>query len=573
MPNHPAQPHAPRVPRVVLAVITGAAVVASVVVVALAAPSGAPAAANTTATPTACTRIIDGVEWRLDPCINEGDPLPPDFVEVLEDMAACPTPSPSPGTPTPAPTRTEAAARPGQAVTTATTTVVPSEPPSPTPTPTEPTPSPSDDPPQCPVFTDPQPWPGYPPPGSPPPPSPDPTLSPEPSPDCTEPSPPGVQAEPKDQSADLVKCRKKTELPDPDKPVTLIAAGNSLVSAHNQTGFGVGTCDHTTADHRGMKGNDGMFSFAGKYYNDNKQIAEYYNFARTGYGTEEVRSATPRNDSCGNAWNRTKSQLALSVDVATAAKAKGHAVYFTADGGVNNTNWTDVVKQLGQCTGWEFALNNLITAAAFVGIQVSFFWKVPKVAATDPPNGLKQNIIKKGGQCYASVRWAGFTLWSTRVDVPRYNGPNSGAEDDHVKAIQTDITDIIDKLLNAKVDKIVWMLYFNINPAKLDVANLGLAYAKSELPAIIANRLPNSVWEYLWPLVDPIFKDEVDTMTKDLNDRIKSGIKADPKVAWVDPGALGTDDIQKTGVGGCPHPNDAGHVKLKDKLKAKYDAM
>jgi hypothetical protein len=61
-------------------------------------------------------------------------------------------------------------------------------------------------------------------------------------------------------------------------------------------------------------------------------------------------------------------------------------------------------------------------------------------------------------------------------------------------------------------------------------------------------------------------------MTKDLNDRIRSGIKADPKVSWVDP-ALTSDLIQKTAVGGCPHPNDDGHVKLKDLLKAKYNAM
>jgi hypothetical protein len=38
-------------------------------------------------------------------------------------------------------------------------------------------------------------------------------------------------------------------------------------------------------------------------------------------------------------------------------------------------------------------------------------------------------------------------------------------------------------------------------------------------------------------------------------------------------GALATNEIQDTAVGGCPHPNDAGHKKLAGVLSATYAGM
>ena len=554
----------------------GGALVAGLTLVALGLPGTPPAAAYAPA-PESCVRVIDGVEWTLDPCIAEGEPLPPDFADTLEDIAQCPDPVPSdlpdsPAAGRAAPQVSETATAPPGSPTAPPPTSSPTSPPT-----TPPTSPPTDDPPECPPVHDPVPWPGYPPPGSPEP-TPSETLSPDPLPsdeDCADQTPNAIAAdEPKDEKADRIKCRKPGGIPDPKKPITLVAAGNSLVSAHHQTGFGVGTCDETAADGRGLKGNDANFSFAGKYYEANPQIVEYYNFARTGFSTKDfVAAAAADTDGCETPWNRNDTPLNLSKKVIQAAKAAGRSAYFVADGGINNTNWVKLVGQLGKCYGIDFAVNNLLTGARNFGVQVDFYYVVPKVAPNDPPRGLKKNIVKKGGACYGTVTVLG-RVWWTRIDVPAYNGPGSDAPSELSKRIKKDVGDAIQVLLNAGTDKIVWMLYFNINPAKVDVANLGLAWARAQMPAWLARWLPNSVWAWEVALVEGDFAGDVNTMTTNLNNEIKGGIPVNAKVKAYEPvNLLGTDEIQKTAIGGCPHPNDNGHVKLKDKLKETYDGM
>jgi hypothetical protein len=74
----------------------------------------------------------------------------------------------------------------------------------------------------------------------------------------------GATAEPpKDAGADLIDCRKKKDLPDPAKPVVLVAAGDSVTAAHVQTGYGLGRCDETAADFRKLTGNEATISYAG----------------------------------------------------------------------------------------------------------------------------------------------------------------------------------------------------------------------------------------------------------------------------------------------------------------------
>jgi len=541
-------------------------------VVVLALPAAPPASGSPA--PGSCVREINGVLWTLDPCIPEGAPLPPDLLEHIEDLAACPPESPSPSAPVPPsatvrpPTRT--AARPNAATLTATATetAVPiTESPS---APITSSPSPSDDPPQCPELTDPVPWPNYPPPGGTPSPTPpDPTPSQEPIPaNCAASQTPdnGALADPKDESADLIQCRKPENIPDPKKPITLVGAGNSLVSAHHQTGFGLGRCDHTAADARGMTGNDANFSFVGKYYAGNPQIVEYYNFARTGYGTKDIVAPLPtKDDSCGNPWDRIKNPIEMSSKVIQAAKAAGRAAYFVADGGVNNTNWTELLAQMAKCYGLDFAINNLLWVTGIFAVQVGFKYEVP--------NGEKKDIIKNGGSCIITVKALGFQAWATRIEVPKYNGPGSNPEDPLSQRIQGDVTAAINEVLNKGADKVVWLLYYDLTQARVDISNFGLAAAKTVFPDWLNRRLPDSVASLNVPIIDSAFAADVAKLTTDLDNRIKAGIPANAKVKAMDAPAFAPGDIQNTAIGGCPHPNDSGHTKLADKLKATFNAI
>jgi hypothetical protein len=203
--------------------------------------------------------------------------------------------------------------------------------------------------------------------------------------------------DPPGESAGLIQCRDPKKIPDPAKPVALVAAGDSVTSAHNQTGFGIGKCDNTAADARGLKGDDANFSYAGKYFDINKQITAYYNFARTGFTTDAIRNASVKNkttDACGNDWGRNDTPLNLAVNAVKAAKAAKSAAYVVATGGVNNTNWTTVVAQLAECQGMEFAANTLL--AGVPGITVNSYYIVSRLKPTDPPQP-KKNLITNGG--------------------------------------------------------------------------------------------------------------------------------------------------------------------------------
>jgi hypothetical protein len=381
-------------------------------------------------------------------------------------------------------------------------------------------------------------------------------------------------ADPPGADADLIDCRDPNTIPDPSDPVTLVATGDSITSAHNQTGFGIGTCDNTTSDARLLTGNDANFSYAGVYYGLNKQITSYYNFARTGFSTNDIINAvagTP--DACKNAWNRNDTPLNLAVNVIQKAKAAGNSAYFVTTGGVNNTNWTSVVSKLAECQGLDFAANTLL--AGVPGITVSFYYVVPKMLPTDPPLGLQKNIIKMGGACYTVVKLGGPLpqTWWSRVAVPQYNGPGSVAPSALSASIGPDAATIVNTVLNAGADKVVWMLYYDITPANIDVANLGLAAAQAKFPAWAAQFLPAAVAPLNISLIDPLYAADVRTLVNNLNATIQAAIPADPRVLVQVPPALTGNDIQNTGIGGSPHPNASGHGKLANTLNAAFNAL
>ncbi|HET8681481.1 MAG TPA: hypothetical protein VFM54_06360, partial [Micromonosporaceae bacterium] len=238
-----------------------------------------------------CIRILDDTEWVFDPCIPEGEPLPPDVIEALEQVRwerACLSPSPtdsgspsptwtpdpsptwttspSPTSTEPSPTMTSTATVAGGTVggggpvpVAQTLTPTPTGSPTTTASPTQatspaPTGSPTTSPRPCPSETEPSPTASDP--------TPDPTLTdptpsptptdPDPSPtspnDCpTEPAGAGVLDEQEDKvreaRGDRIDCRNPNNIPDRANPVVLVATGDSVTSAHHQWGFGTGLCN------------------------------------------------------------------------------------------------------------------------------------------------------------------------------------------------------------------------------------------------------------------------------------------------------------------------------------------
>lgn len=353
---------------------------------------------------------------------------------------------------------------------------------------------------------------------------------------------------------DRIDCRDPNTIPDRDNPVVLVAAGNSVTSAHFQFGFGTGRCENTAFDFRNLTGNHANFSYVGRYYaNLNANVVEYYNFARTGFGTRQMQAAIPATeDTCGNQWNRTFAPMVLADAVVRKAKADGRKAYFVADGGVNNTNWTDVLKQLVKCRGMEFVQNAL-----------------PRSEFTWDAAGGRAGVVTNGGSCTLRVRNPFGRRWDfvRRIDVPTYNGAI------HFNTIRDDARDIVNAMIAAGADKIVWMLYYDINPANVDIANFGWLLARRNAPGWLVGLIPPRIDPALQPLIDPMWVGAVRTLVTDLNNAIRARIPVNPKVRVQAALAMLPGDLQVTAIGGSPHPNARGQTKLSEHLDAGFRAI
>ncbi|HZM75246.1 MAG TPA: hypothetical protein VFC19_05940 [Candidatus Limnocylindrales bacterium] len=545
-----------------------------------------------------CQREIEMVVWNFNPCIPEGEPLPPEVLRAIEEfrrerecrMSASPNPPP-PVEPTSEPVPSEpplvsaspieAAPAERERVTPAESEPVP-EPsastPAPVPCPSLPVPDPTTVPtdPVTPVPT-----------GTVPDPDPDPTSSPDPDPDpTTSPQPTGTPTgtpqpttpvTPPPTSApatcalesptsppvegaekDLIACRNPATLPYPNNPpIVFVAAGDSLTSSHWQTDFSLAMCgDGTRKDDRDLVGNHAIFSYAGRYYRNNGQILKYYNFARTGFKTWDMLNAgmgTP--DACGNPWGRNASPAALAKDVIDKAKQLGHTAYFVTTGGINDTNWTDVLRQLTICRVFDWF--NRQTPPLVTRLS----WE-----ATG--GGGKALVLPNGGSCTLKV----FNPNLLQKDFAYWNGvpPFSGADPEVRAAITRQVKGVVDEILGVRVDKLVWMKYYDMSGAKIDIGNYGYKYLKFLLSPTMQYLLPRLPVEVNVDLIDDAHKVATQQLQTDLNKAIENGLPlaTNPKVKFAaadptKPGqVIGDDDIQKTALGGCPHPNEDGQTKL-----------
>ena len=561
-----------------------AAAAAAVLILALAMEIGAwiapkVAVAQPGDDPTTCTRDIEYrgllIEWTFDPCIPEGGTLPRDVEHAMyEDWldSQCLPPSPRPSVP---PTVSPTVPPPSVPVATAfptQTAVPPSFEPSVAPT-TDPSDPPSADPCPIPPTSSPNPIPSFsdPPSG---PPSQEPSESPSPA-TCPAEATPSAEANGvNDEDADKLEQARKDRLcpkdRKPDNPVVVVATGDSVTSAHLQRTYAypMGNCKKNTAeDHRELPGNDMNVSYVGKYVNDiNKDVVEYYNFARTGMGTREIVNATSDyEDSCKNEWARDFPPADLADRAIRKAKADGKAAYFVSTGGVNNTNWTDVLAGIAKCgvmDHFRSLIQDYITNK-----------KLPWTASvqwydTNGDETTKPKVID-GGACHGRItgNFTGKRYIHRRIEVPAYNGATKYAQ------IRADVKTIVDKMINAGADKVVWMAYYDISPAQIDVGNFAETYRQA-LSKTIQGYLPGRIPSHPVDLIDHAdWKKATQKWVTDMNAEIKKGLPDNKKVKFADAPALDKTKIQKTMLGGCPHPNEVGHTELSKTLDTAFKAI
>ncbi|MFI5835891.1 hypothetical protein ACIA5A_19685 [Micromonospora sp. NPDC051300] len=390
----------------------------------------------------------------------------------------------------------------------------------------------------------------------------DPPPSPTPGPPC-----PGNAGEEK-----LGEARKDRYCPPnrtPLQPVVLVATGDSITSAHLQfqNAFPMGACvGNTRADLRGLPGNDMLFSYAGKYaVNRDRRVVEYYNFARTGYGTQQILGAPAGyQDACRNPWARDWPPVELATRAIQQAKTDRKAAYFVSTGGVNNTTWTGLLKALASCGLMDH----------YRELMQTYFTehKLPLQAQMDwfdlAGNYTAKSRVIQGGACHGKVVGdvTGIKYIHHRVEVPTWDGPALYPQ------IKSDVEEIVDEVLGAGADKVVWMGYYDISPARFDVGRLAEQYRVNlaqELHGYLPGQIPSQERDLI---DDPGWKATVAQWTNQLNLVIRTGLPADnPKVRFAPAPALGVADLQKTAFGGSPHPNESGHDKLAAALDATFN--
>ncbi|MFF5171653.1 hypothetical protein ACFY3U_03340 [Micromonospora sp. NPDC000089] len=354
----------------------------------------------------------------------------------------------------------------------------------------------------------------------------------------------------------------------------LVATGDSVTSAHIQVKHHhepkkCAVNQNTQADHRGLPGNDMKSSYAGKYVSDiNTNVVEYYNFARTGMTTADILGAPAAyQDACENPWARNAPPISLAEAAVAKAKQDGRQAYFVTTGGINNTNWTQLAEGVAKCGMADLMRTEMVKY--FIKKNLPFNAVIRWYDPTGKEVG-KDGVIK-GGSCQVVLlenvnagKEKQVAVDRLRFEIPVFDGPAQYAK------ITQDTARITARMVGAGADKVVWMGYYDISPAKVALGTFAQTYVqKTNLPDVVKGALPNipNVEAELVP--DKAWKTQVQAWTADINNAIKASIlPADPIVRFQKAPALTAGQIQNTMIGGCPHPNLTGHDELAKSLDA-----
>jgi hypothetical protein len=372
-------------------------------------------------------------------------------------------------------------------------------------------------------------------------------------------------------------CRDKPF--DPNRNAVLVALGDSVTSAHWQKENGISPCDaNNSSDDRGLRGNDMNFSYAGRVYAKNPNITEYYNFARTGFGTDHVlRARDTTKDTCDNKWDRVDTPLALAEKAIKAAKKANKEANVVLTAGINNTNWVDVIKDLTACRAMEAAFP-FIQGMRRVSPKSSFRY-FAEVRQGEPQGfGQRKHLIERPGGCQMVIWEYEFNLLTRQVEevmrnpirmvVRPYDGPGSSYLTVRSAAIAGDARLIVQSLLNAGADQVIWLLYYDITVARIDIDRI--------LDDISVRFVPFAVIRSLLllhnigkvPLIDVPHWDVAKNYVTLLNREIRSGLPNNRQVVpFSTERLLGRGSLQETAMFGSPHPNEEGHDTLRLFLK------
>jgi hypothetical protein len=378
------------------------------------------------------------------------------------------------------------------------------------------------------------------------------------------------------QDAALDRICRKTA--DPANDSVLIALGDSVTSAHWQkknSGSKDCTQNNTVADDRGMPGNDMTYSYAGRYFDQYTDISEYYNFARTGFTTRDMVNAGQNDkDGCANEWARSDTPLGLATAVTKEAKKNKKKVYAVMTGGINNTNWVKIIDKMFECRRLAAAVEAAKVLPWPMGLssKTKFRYRM-KLKEGEAGFGNPANLIEREGYCQAEI-WDRSLLGpvfrdTIDITIPAYDGPGSAAPGVNAKAIAADAANITRTLLTAGADEVVWMLYYDISPAQIDLGQFFKDGANDWVTRRLVSMLGLDSLGTV-SLINPVAIGNVKKYVKLLNEYVES--KLPPAVIVVDPLSqavkLTFADMQDTAIGGSPHPNDRGHKKLRDYLSA-----
>jgi hypothetical protein len=332
----------------------------------------------------------------------------------------------------------------------------------------------------------------------------------------------------------------------------VVAIGDSVTSAHIQTGFGT-NCAHTRSDHRGLRGNDGKTSYAGQYVDRlNGNVVRYYNVARTGFDTALMRQVAPNNtDACGGPWGRNAAPIELLFGAVRQARHAGDHVYAVGTAGANDTNWVKIIEQALTCRALEYVDSKVPEALA-------------RVVWNTQSGEMPATLIPDGGACTLLTTVAGQEL-RLRYEVPAYNGGMK------LGAVSANVRAMTDAMLRAGADKVVWMSYHDISPARIDIAGFIEALVRAELPENVRSELPR-LEAFPVHLIDQRFAAAVRTMIGGMNAAVRGGLPGGGKVTMADP-AVAANEIQVTMIGGSPHPDAAGHARMAAELKGTLDGL
>jgi hypothetical protein len=196
----------------------------------------------------------------------------------------------------------------------------------------------------------------------------------------------------------------------------------------------------------------------------------------------------------------------------------------------------------------------------------------------------RKNLIERPGACQLTL-WhrsgTGWELRSFRFDIPSYNGPgalawggnpaeiaaNAAAIAARTGQMAGDVRAIAQAGLAAGADRVVWMLYYDITPARVDVDEL--IEATDTQPFTLILGLLGAMPEFdLHPLVDVAVWPNARKYTAALNALIVDSLPANARVTTVKTTpVIGRGEIQTTSVYGSPHPNAVGHANLMGELK------